>query len=312
MPGFESRTVETAQGGVFVHQGGAGPPLLLLHGFPQTSLMWRGVGAMLARHFTIIAADLPGYGASGCPPAGREAMSKRAMAATLVEAMAALGHRRFAIAGHDRGGRVAYRMAFDHPDAVTKVAVLDVIPTFEVWDRADARLALAFWPFSLLAQPAPLPERLIGAAPEAIVDNALREWGSPFEVFPPAAREAYIAALRDPAHVHAICEEYRAAATVDREHDRADLDAGRQIACPLLALWSAHGGLANWYEEVGGPLGIWRRWAKDVRGHTVDGGHFFPEEQPETTAGLLRDFFEDDKQDERSIASKGKRRGSTS
>ncbi|WP_054310248.1 alpha/beta hydrolase [Mesorhizobium sp. 1M-11] len=294
MTGFESRRVETAQGGVFAHQGGSGPALLLLHGFPETSLMWRDIAPMLARDFTVIAADLPGYGASDCPPAaqGHATMSKRAMAATLIEAMAALGHHRFAMAGHDRGGRVAYRLALDHPDAVAKIAVLDVIPTFEVWDRADARLALAFWPFSLLAQPAPLPERLIGAAPEAVVDNALDEWGSPPGVFPRAVRDAYVAALRDPAHIHAICEEYRAAATIDREHDRADLDAGQQIDCPLLALWSAHGGLASWYEEVGGPLGIWRRWAKDVRGHSVDGGHFFPEEKPEATARLLRDFFE--------------------
>ncbi|MCG7507023.1 alpha/beta fold hydrolase [Mesorhizobium retamae] len=294
MTGFESRRVATSQGGVFVQLAGTGLPLLLLHGFPQTSLMWRDVGLLLARHFTVIAADLPGYGASDCPPAGQghEAMSKRAMATTLVEAMAVLGYDRFAIAGHDRGGRVAYRAALDHPDTVTKVAVLDVIPTFEAWDRADARLALAFWPFSLLAQPAPLPERLIAAAPEAIIDNALREWGSPPEVFARTVRDSYADALRDPAHIHAICEEYRAAAAVDREHDRADLEAGRQIACSLLALWSAHGGLANWYGDAGGPLGIWRRWAKDVHGHAVDGGHFFPEEMPEATAGLLRDFFE--------------------
>jgi haloacetate dehalogenase len=294
MIGFESRRVETAQGGVFVHKAGLGPPLLLLHGFPQTSLMWRDIGPMLASHFTVVAVDLPGYGASDCPPAdeqGHGSMSKRAMATTLIETMAALGHDRFAVAGHDRGGRVAYRMALDHAEVVTRLAVLDIIPTFEVWDRADARLALAFWPFSLLAQPAPLPERLIAAAPEAIVDNALDEWGSPPETFPRAVREAYAAALRDPAQIHAICEEYRAAATVDREHDRADLQAGRQVDCPLLALWSAHGGLASWYEEAGGPLGIWRRWARDVRGHSVDGGHFFPEEKPEATAGLLREFF---------------------
>ncbi len=294
MIGFESRRVETAQGGVFVHKAGLGPPLLLLHGFPQTSLMWRDIGPMLASHFTVVAVDLPGYGASDCPPAdeqGHGAMSKRAMATTLIETMAALGHDRFAVAGHDRGGRVAYRMALDHAEVVTRLAVLDIIPTFEVWDRADARLALAFWPFSLLAQPAPLPERLIAAAPEAIVDNALDEWGWAPETFPRAVREAYAAALRDPAQIHAICEEYRAAATVDREHDRADLQAGRQVDCPLLALWSAHGGLASWYEEAGGPLGIWRRWARDVRGHSVDGGHFFPEEKPEATAGLLREFF---------------------
>jgi haloacetate dehalogenase len=294
MIGFESRRVETAQGGVFVHKAGSGAPLLLLHGFPQTSLMWRDIGPMLAPHFTVVAVDLPGYGASDCPPAdgrGHDSMSKRSMATTLIETMARLGHERFAIAGHDRGGRVAYRMALDHADVVTRLAVLDVIPTFEVWDRADARLALAFWPFSLLAQPAPLPERLIAAAPEAIVDNALDEWGSPPQTFPRAVREAYAAALRDPAQIHAICEEYRAAATVDREHDSADLEAGRRIDCPLLVLWSAHGGLASWYEEAGGPLGIWRRWARDVSGHAVDGGHFFPEERPEATAGLLRDFL---------------------
>lgn len=301
MIGFESRRVETTQGGVFVHQGGSGPPLLLLHGFPETSLMWRDIGPMLAPYFTVVGVDLPGYGASDCPPDGDEApghdsMSKRTMAATLIEAMAVLGHHRFAVAGHDRGGRVAYRMALDHPDVVARLAVLDVIPTLEVWDRADARLALVFWPFSLLAQPAPLPERLIGAAPEAVVDNALDEWGSPPETFPRAVRDAYAAALRDPEQIHAICEEYRAAATIDREHDRADLDAGRQITCPLLALWSAHGGLANWYDDAGGPLGIWRRWANDVSGHSVDGGHFFPEEKPEATAGMLRDFFMGDGQ----------------
>jgi len=293
LPGFQARSVPTDRGSVFLHQGGAGPPFLLLHGFPETSLMWHAVAPLLAADFTVIAADLPGYGGSACPADAPDhaSMSKRAMATTLVAAMLALGHDRFAIAGHDRGGRVAYRAALDHPDAIEALAILDVIPTFDVWDEADARLALAFWPFSLLAQPAPLPERLLTAAPDAIVDNALAEWGSPPESFPAWLRQAYTDALRDPAHTHAICEEYRAAATIDREHDGADRDAGRRIACPVLALWSGKGALATWYEADGGPLGLWRRWADHVEGRAMAGGHFFPEEIPDLTADLIRDFL---------------------
>lgn len=198
--GFTAREVATDHGSVFCHEGGSGPPILLLHGFPETSLMWHGVAPLLAHDFTAVAADLPGYGRSSCPPdgEGHEAMSKRALASTLIEAMNALGHEQFAIIGHDRGGRVAYRAALDHPDRVTAVAVLDVVPTYEVWARADARLALSFWPFSLLAQPAPLPERLLLAALEAVIDNALSEWGSPPDAFPLWLREAYVAALSDP------------------------------------------------------------------------------------------------------------------
>ena len=291
--GFTAREVATDHGSIFCHEGGNGPPILLLHGFPETSLMWHGVAPLLATDFAVVAADLPGYGRSSCPPDGEnhKVMSKRALALTLIEAMKALGHERFAIIGHDRGGRVAYRAALDHPDRVTAAAVLDVIPTYEVWARADARLALSFWPFSLLAQLAPLPERLLLAAPEAVIDNALSEWGSPPETFPPWLREAYVVALSDPAHVHAICEEYRAAAGIDCELDRADLEAGRRIECPLLALWSDAGGLAAWYDDVGGPLGLWRRWAGDVHGHSVRGGHFFPEEHPDATARAIGEFL---------------------
>jgi len=293
--GFASREVMTDRGTVFCHEGGAGPPILLLHGFPETSLMWHDVAPLLARDFTVVAADLPGYGRSDCPVdgEGHEAMSKRALAWTLIAAMKALGHATFAIIGHDRGGRVAYRAALDYPDIVTAAAILDVIPTYEVWERADARLALSFWPFSLLAQPAPLPERLLLAAPEAVIDNALSEWGSPPEAFPSWLREAYVAALSDPDHVHTICEEYRAAAGIDREIDRADLEAGRRIQSPLLALWSGKGGLAAWYDDAGGPSGIWRRWAEDVQGQAVSSGHFFPEEQPEATANAISKFLHD-------------------
>lgn len=293
IPGFQPRLVATDRGTIFLHLGGAGPPLLLLHGFPETSLMWHAIAPLLAPHFTIIAADLPGYGRSFCPADAPDhaPMSKREMALTLLAAMRTLGHDRFAVVGHDRGGRVAYRAALDHPEAVTALAILDVVPTLDVWDRADDRLALAFWPFSLLAQPAPLPERLLTAAPDAIVDNALGLWGTPPETFPAWLRQAYIDALRDPAHVHAICEEYRAAVTIDRANDQADRDAGRRIACPLLALWSAKGALATWYEAEGGPLALWRGWADQVEGQAIDGGHFFPEELAEQTAALIRDFL---------------------
>ena len=293
IPGFASRRVKTDRGAIFLHQAGSGPPLLPLHGFPETGLMWHAIAPLLAAHFTVIAADLPGYGGSDCPAdtPGHAAMSKREMAATLIAAMLRLGHERFAIVGHDRGGRVAYRAALDHPSAITALAVLDVVPTLDVWEKADARLALAFWPFSLLAQPAPLPERLLAAVPEAVIDNALAEWGSPPKAFPAWLRQAYVDALRDPAHVHAICEEYRAAATIDARNDQADRDAARRIACPVLALWSGQGALATWYEDEGGPLGLWRNWADHVEGRAIDGGHFFPEESPDLTSCLLRDFL---------------------
>jgi len=213
------------------------------------------------------------------------------MAEDMVKLMDQLSFDRFAIAGHDRGGRVAYRLALDHPQRVDRLAVLDVIPTISAWERADARLALAFWPWSLLAQPEPLPERLLGADPDAVVDDALTQWGSPASVFSAEVRSIYIQALRDPEHVHAICEEYRAAAGVDRDHDELSRKAGARIICPVLALWSANGGLNSWYRNEGGPLALWREWADDVTGHAIDGGHFFPEEKPGQVATTLSDFF---------------------
>jgi haloacetate dehalogenase len=200
------------------------------------------------------------------------------MAQDMVIVMERLGFPRFSVAGHDRGGRVAYRMALDHPSCVDRLAVLDILPTGTVWDRADA-------------QPEPLPERILAAAPEAIVDDALGGWGSPATVFSPEVRAAYVQALRDPAHAHAICEEYRAAATLDPEHDKADRTAGRRIASPLLALWSAQGPLGAWYAEAAGPIALWRAWSDDVRGHPLNAGHFFPEEAPEETADALNRFF---------------------
>ncbi|TGQ34642.1 alpha/beta hydrolase [Mesorhizobium sp. M00.F.Ca.ET.216.01.1.1] len=291
--GFRIASIELDATTIFARIGGTGPPLLLLHGFPQTHVMWRDIAAALAPRFTVIAADLRGYGQSGCPASSADhaPYAKRAMARDMVLVMKQLGFEQFMAAGHDRGGRVAYRLALDHPDEVSKIAVLDVIPTAAAWDRADARLALGFWPWSLLAQPEPLPERLIGAAPDAVVDDAIAQWGSSAGIFSEAVRAAYIDALRDPAHVHAICEEYRAAATIDREHDVLDQATGRRIKCPLLALWSGQGGLENWYADEGGPLSIWRKWADRVEGNAVEGGHFFPEEHPRQTAAALSQFF---------------------
>jgi haloacetate dehalogenase len=245
LDGFETAEVDTGETNIFVRWSGSGSPILLLHGFPQTHLMWRGVAPLLARRFTVVCADLRGYGHSGCPISAPDhaPYAKRAMARDMVVVMEQLGFPRFSVAGHDRGGRVAYRLALDHPERVERLAVLDILPTGTVWERADARFALAFWPWSLLAQPEPLPERLIAAAPEAIVDDALCGWGSPSVVFGPEVRAAYVEALRDPAHIHAICEEYRAAATLDRWHDEADSKSRRRIACSLLALWSGLGAL---------------------------------------------------------------------
>ncbi|MDQ8729088.1 alpha/beta hydrolase [Bradyrhizobium sp. LHD-71] len=290
---FEAVELQTEETSIFLRRGGSGPPLLLLHGFPQTHLMWRDIAPLLARHFTAVCADIRGYGRSGCPPsrADHAPYTKRAMARDMVAVMEKLGFPHFSVAGHDRGGRVAYRLAFDHPQRVQRLAVLDVLTIADAWERADKRLATGYWPWSLLAQAEPLPERLVSAAPDAIVDSALGGWGSPSHVFSDDVRAAYIDALRDPSHVHAICEEYRAAATTDHAHDIADRKAGRRIACPLLVLWSGRGPLEGWYADAGGPLALWRAWAQDVSGAPVDGGHFFPEEMPERTAEELRRFF---------------------
>jgi len=269
-----------------------GPLVLLLHGFPEFWYMWRDIAPLLAPSFRVVCADLRGYGQSGCPPSSPDhaPYAKRAMARDLVVVMERLGYTTFAVAGHDRGGRVAYRMALDFPERIAKLAVLDIVPGADAWARADDRLALSYWPWSFLAQPAPLPETLLRTSADAVVDNALGGWGSPSNVFSPEVRQTYIDALRDERHAHAICEEYRAGAGIDRDHDDADRSTGRMIQCPTLALWSASGSLGVWYADEGGPLGLWRQWSRDVEGFAVDGGHFFPEEDPIGTAGHLGRF----------------------
>ncbi|MEW9549762.1 alpha/beta fold hydrolase [Nonomuraea sp. NPDC050783] len=286
--GFEEFDVATSGTTVHGRRGGAGPPVLLLHGIPETHLMWHRVAPRLAERFTVVATDLRGFGASGTPPSAPDhaPYSMRAIARDQVEVMRALGYERFAVAGHDRGARCAYRMALDHPEAVTRLAVLDIVPTSEAFGRADMRFALGYWVWSFLAAPEPLPERLIAAAPGAFVDHMLDSWSHAPGAFPPEVRAAYAAQFADPGTVHAICEEYRAAATLDYEHDEADRGR-RRVACPTLVLWSAFGPVAEWYE----PLEVWREWAADVRGGPVECGHFLPEEAPDETARQLLGFL---------------------
>ena len=291
--GFSALDVATDETTIFVRVGGAGPPVLLLHGFPETHLMWRDVAPVLARSFTVVCADLRGYGRSGCPASASDhaPYAKRAMAGDMVATMQQLGFTTFAVVGHDRGGRVAYRLALDYPERIERLAVLDIVPTEAAWARANSEFAVSYWPWIMLAQDEPLPERFMTVAPEAIIDNALGGWGSPASAFPPSVRDAYVDALRGHDRCHAICEEYRAAASVDREHDRADLQNGRRVVCPTLALWSARGPLSTWYDAEGGPIELWRPWCDDVRGQAIDGGHFFPEEMPDETARILAEFL---------------------
>jgi haloacetate dehalogenase len=292
--GFDTVQVDVGDTTIFARRKGDGRPLLLLHGFPETHVMWHRVAPALARQFTVVCADLRGYGRSGKPASRPDhaPYAKSAMAVDMARLMEGLGFKTFSLAGHDRGARVSYRLALDEPDRVERLALLDVIPTGEAFSRADIRFALAFWPWSLLAQPEPLPERLIAAAPDAVVNDALDNWGSDPASFPPEVRAAYLEALSNPEAIHAICEEYRAAADIDFAKDAEDRAANRRIRCPTLALWSKESALDNWYEQVGGPLGIWRKWAIDVTGRAIAGGHFFPEQNPGETISELRAFFE--------------------
>ncbi|WP_138759201.1 alpha/beta fold hydrolase [Modestobacter altitudinis] len=284
--GFELSRVDVGEVTLRVRTGGSGPPLLLLHGYPQTHLMWAGVAADLARAFTVVAPDLRGYGESS-PPATvptHETFGKRAMAADGVALMRRLGFDRFDVAGHDRGGRVAYRMALDTPDVVRRLTVLDVVPTAEVWARADARFALGYWHWGFLAQPEPIAETIIGRDPEHFFLDA--QFGGVLRGFRPEAVADYTRALHDPAVVHAICEDYRAGAGCDRQLDEDDRAAGRRITSPLQVLWAGRGALPAWYD----PLEVWRAWGTDVTGQAVDSGHFMVEEAPAATLAALQAF----------------------
>jgi haloacetate dehalogenase len=293
MDQFSTQRIKTKEATIFTRSGGVGPPLLLLHGFPETHQMWRQLAPLLSKNFTVVMADLRGYGESSCPPSTNDhtPYSKRAMAEDMVEVMRQLGFHQFSVVGHDRGGRAAYRMAMDHPKSITHLAVFDLVPTDIAWQKADARMMLGFWPWSLLAQPAPLPERILKATATDIVNNACDNWGSSPRTFPTEIRKLYVQALSSPEHIHAICEEYRAAATIDRDHDEIDRQAGRTFNCPTLVLWGAGGTVDTWYSEEGGPLALWKTIAPKAVGEAVTGGHFFPEEIPEKIYEKLYDFF---------------------
>jgi haloacetate dehalogenase len=284
--GFSAQRIPTPRGELFARVGGAGEPLLLLHGYPESHLMWRDAAPLLAERFTVVAADLPGYGESFRPPVSEDhaSHSKRELAKDVAAAMAALGHERFHLAGHDRGGRVSYRLALDHPERVSALAVLDIVPTGEVWARADRLFALGYWHWGFLAQPAPLPERLIGGAPDAFFEHHLARIGLSGPRYPAAVLDAYRRQLHDRACVEAMCEDYRAGASIDVEQDAE----GGRIARPLLALWGSRGALPVLY---GDPLAIWRQWAADLRGRAIDAGHFLVEDEPETVARELAEFF---------------------
>lgn len=285
---FESSHVEIGENNIFFRRYGKGPAILMVHGFPRTSLMWRHLAPKFAADHTVICVDLRAYGQSGIPKSSADHFpySKRAMAAELVGVMEKLGFPKFTLVGHDRGGRVSYRMALDHPERIERLAVFDVIPILEAWNRSDARFARTYWPWILLSQQNPLPESYLLGAPKAAFENPFGH-GS----FGPDILEQYVKTYRDPARVHGICEEYRAAATIDVEHDQADKDAKKQIQCPMLHLWAEGGPLDTFYAKDGGSLGIWRQWAPHAQGQAMRGGHFFPEENPDDTATLLHKFL---------------------
>lgn len=289
-PGFASEWIETGSIRIFARIGGNGPPLLLLHGYPQTHAMWHQVAPELATGFTLVIADLPGYGQSDIPQTDGDhtPYTKRAMARTMVEAMDRLGHPRFAVAAHDRGARVAYRLALDAPQRLTRLALLDILPTYDYWLKMDRQFALRIYHWSFLAQPHPLPERLIEKSPDEYFMETLRRWTKPgTDPFDPRAIAHYLAAMRDPERIHAACEDYRAGAYADFEHDRIDFESGRKIDVPLLVLW----GMAGVAAGGGTPLDVWRQRATHVSGSAVDAGHFLCEENPKATAAELLAFL---------------------
>jgi haloacetate dehalogenase len=290
-PGFASEWIHTGSGRLFARVGGKGPPLMLLHGFPQTNVMWHKIAPPLAERFTLVIPDLPGYGWSDVPEtdADHTPYTKRAMARAMIEIMEKLGFARFSVAGHDRGGRVAYRLALDHPGRLARIAVLDILPTYEYWAKFDRLYGLKIYHWTFLAQPRPLPETLIGANPDFYFRDKLAGWtkARDLSAFDPRALAHYLTAMRDPSRIHAACEDYRAGAHGDYEMDAADLKAGNKIGAPLLALWGGAGIAAS----AATPLDTWRKWAKDVTGEPIDSGHFIAEENPAPTARALLAFF---------------------
>jgi len=267
--------------GIRIHAvtGGRGPALLLLHGHPQTRAIWHKVAPALAERFTVVAADLRGYGDSGKPQgaADHSNYAKRRMALDQLELMRKLGHPSFAVLAHDRGGRVAVRMALDHPEAVTRLVALDVAPTLAMYEKTSFDFARAYWHWFMLVRPAPFPETLIRADPDLYLKQTIGARSAGLAPFTKEAYAEYLRCLSDPDTAHGICEDYRASITIDLEHDRATLEAGRQIACPFMALWGAHGVIEQCFD----PLAEWRPYAPQVQGEALPCGHYIPEEAPQ-------------------------------
>nr|WP_235401363.1 alpha/beta hydrolase [Rubrobacter aplysinae] len=275
--------MDVGEAEIRVRHAGSGPPLLLLHGNPQTHAMWHRIAPRLAEDFTVVAADLRGYGDSSKPPTTPDhaPYSKREMAKDQISVMRHFGFERFNVCGHDRGGRCAYRMALDHPERVAKLAVLDIIPTGEAFRRADMAFALGYWHWFFYAQPHDVPERFLALDPDEHLLEGRRH------LFAPEAFEDYLRCFQNPETIHAICEDYRAGATLDFAQDEEDRLAGRRIGCPVLALWGRRNFLEEWYDV----MDIWRGWADDTRGRALDCGHYLPEEAPEETYAELHAFF---------------------
>jgi haloacetate dehalogenase len=286
LAGFEEGRHAVGEARYFVAQGGEGPPVLLLHGFPETHACWYRIAAALASAHRVVAADLRGYGASEAPPGGPrgEGYTKREMAAELVRLMADLGHERFAVVGHDRGARVAYRLALDHPERVTRAALLNVVPTIDQFERMGAGPSLGYWTWYLLAQPAPFPERLLLAEPSAVLDHVFATWTSDPDAIAPDRRDAYLEALT-PSTAAAMCADFRASFHLDREHEADDRAAGRRIVCPVLIVTGAD------ETQLADAADVWRAWADDVTATQVPGGHFNPEEAPAELAEILAGFL---------------------
>jgi haloacetate dehalogenase len=285
-PGFERRRIATSGAEINLVTGGNGPPLLLLHGYPQTHLLWRKIAPRLAEEFTLVIPDLRGYGDSSKPPAGpnETAYSKRALAQDQAETMSALGFDRFMVAGHDRGARVAHRLVRDHAERIERVALLDIVPTLYRFDTLDATAARGSFHWFFLIQSGGLPERLIGAEAEFFLRHMLGLARCPDRLEAEAFAD-YLRCFANPETIRATCDEYRAGAGIDLEHDRADRTT--KIAMPLLVLWGRSSGQGSGYDM----LAVWRDHANDVRGQAVDSGHFLPEDAPDPTYAALRDFF---------------------
>ena len=284
---FEQKQIATSGAVINLVKGGNGFPLLLLHGYPETHLMWHKISARLAQEFTVIAPDLRGYGDSSKPVGDPEHYnySKRAMAQDMVEAMINLGFEAFYVVGHDRGARVGHRMALDHAQRVKKLAVLDIAPTYRMYMTTDKIFATVYYHWFFLIQPFDFPERLIGAQPEYYIRACLERWSADIAAFPPEVIEEYVRCFSNPATIHGTCEDYRAAASIDLTHEEADMS--QKVTCPLLVLWGDKGFVGRKYDV----LETWRERAIDVRGGTIQAGHFLPEEAPDETYKALREFL---------------------